>query len=346
MEVLSLTQPIKNKRTTIHDIADDTGFSIATVSRVVNGTNSFYSESTKAIIEESVRRLNYKPDMTARGLKFHRTYIIAYLVPQIDEFYTSIYNRMIDVASPKGYIILMLSSNNNQEKEKLNLTRVKEKRCDGLIIATGLQIDINDLKKTHGNIPIIVTETDHPYLDMANVFVNVDELCQRATQYLIDNGHKKIAFISAPLTFDTLKHRYEGYKKALNENHLQYDESIVFFDHELERADYNGSYELMKRILANCCFSALLVMSDWAAIAAIKAAKEMSLTIPQDLSIIGFDNLPFTNFSDPPLTTVYQNQELIGENSINIICDMINGMPGRTVRIEGQIMFRKSVSAV
>lgn len=333
-----------DKRTTISDIARETGFSTATVSRVINRTNTYYSEKTRKTIEDAIRRLNYKPDMMARGLKERRSYSIALLVPQIDEFYTGLYNRMNATAIPLGYTVILLSSQYSLTTEKHHIALIREKNYDGVIVATGLLDAGARVDELFPQTPVVMIESDRVGPNVSCVSANVDELCRQAAQHLIDNGHRQIAFISAPLRFETLEARYRGYRQALEQNGIPLDGSMVYFDDELERASYTGSYQLMRAILQRRNFSAMLVISDWAAFTAIKAAKEMSLRVPGDLSIIGFDNLPFTDFAEPPLTTVSQDRELFGETAMQLMLELIGGKPARRVVVDGSLVYRQSVT--
>jgi DNA-binding LacI/PurR family transcriptional regulator len=147
LEATNLSEPTRKRRTTITDIARDTGFSIATVSRIINKTNTYYSKKTMDFVEEAIKRLDYKPNMMARGLKNRRSYMIAYLVPKIDEFYTSIYNRIAEVAGSKGINVNILSSDYDPVKEKYHLSVIREKDYDGLIIGTGLLNSTEILEK-------------------------------------------------------------------------------------------------------------------------------------------------------------------------------------------------------
>lgn len=341
---MSINKREESARTTISDIARETGFSIATVSRVVNKTNVSYSEKTRKTIEEAIQRLNYKPDMIARSLKERRSYTVALLTPQIDEFYTGIFNSMNEIAIERNYSILWLSAQYNAEIEKRNIALIKDKNIDGVVIATGLIDTSKSIRALFGNLPVTLIEESQETEGFSRIYVDVENLCCDAIHYLAQNGHRKIAYVSAPLQFQTLRDRYRGYKRGLQECELKFDESLVFFDPELTRSDFEGSYQLMRNIVSHRRFTAMLVLSDWAAFAAIKAAKEMNIRIPEDLSIIGFDNLPFTNFSEPPLTTVSQDLKMLGQTAMEMILSLIDGNEPSVAQVNGKLVFRNSVS--
>jgi len=335
----------KNKRTTIADIARETGYSTATVSRVVNRTNEFYSDETRRKVEEAISRLQYKPDIIARCLKEQRSYGIALLTPQIDEFYTGLYSHMNQIALKKGYALTLLSSQCDERTEAYNLALIRERNYDGVVVATGFLGNEDRALGALAGFPVVMVEASLPRPDASRVYIDVSALCREATRHLLENGHRRIAYISAPLTFDTLRDRYQGYRQALGEAGIELDEGIVFFDRALTQTSYENSYRLMKRILKTRGFTAMLVISDWAAFTAIKAAKEMSMEVPRDLSIVGFDDLPFTNFSEPSLTTVSQDQEAIGEAAMQLMLERIEGKPIRSVELSGKVVYRNSVTA-
>jgi len=337
-----------SRRTTIKDIAKRSGYSIATVSRVINNKGQFYTENTKRKIMETVEELSYKPNLNAKGLKENKTYSIAFVVPQIDDFYLLIYNNIHEEAVKRGYSISILSSNYDPKLELINISLVREKEYDGVIIATGLlnSFKDEDIESIFGDIPIVMIEALSKSNKVASVCVNVEVLCYKAIKYLIDNGHRKIAYVSAPLRFQTLQQRYKGYLKALKDNHIPVDERRIIFNNELERANYQGSYNFMRKTIENGDFTAMMINSDWAAFTAIKAAKELGRRVPEDLSIIGFDNLSFTDFSEPPLTTVSQNPEQTGKSSIKLLFDLMRNEPVNNVIVEGSIVFRNSVSRI
>ena len=126
------------KKATIKDVARESGCSIATVSRVINGVNMYYSQETREKVEEAVRKLNYTPNLNAKGLKESRSFNIVYLVPQMDEYYVSILNVMQEIANQKGYSVFILSSNYSEEQEAKHIQHILEKQYDGVVIATGL----------------------------------------------------------------------------------------------------------------------------------------------------------------------------------------------------------------
>lgn len=335
----------ESRRVTIKDVARETGFSIATVSRVINGVNMYYSEETRRKVEEAVQKLNYTPNLNAKGLKESRTFNIAYMVPQIDDFYVEVYDAMQEVANEKGYTIVILSSNYKEEQERINVNHIREKQYDGVVISTGLMNKDYRLhmEQLFPGIPVVFCEGMKERQNIHTVKVDVEAVCKEATEYLLAEGHKKIAYVSAPCRFETLTYRFKGYQDALQGQGMQLEKELIFFEKGLEKTNYNNCYKVMKNIISKRTFTAMLVMSDWAAFCALKVANELGLKVPADLSIIGFDNLPFTEYSQPQLTTISQNSRWIGGKSIHMILNCLEGKKVKDVMRKGELVKRGSV---
>jgi len=167
-----------------------------------------------------------------------------------------------------------------------------------------------------------------------------------AVNHLIGLGHKRIAYVSAPCRFETLQARYNGYKRALSDSSIELDPDLTVFDKVLETAQLHDCRNLMDSILKNKDFTAMFVMSDWAAYTALHVARENGINIPEELSVISFDNMPFTEFTQPPLTTISQNSLDIGKTSIDLLFDLINGKPSGNITVTAELVLRKSTAPI
>ena len=338
----------KGRRVTIKDIAAHTGYSIATVSRVINGMSMYYSEGTREKIQKAIERFNYHPNLLAKGLKERRTFTIAYLVPQIDDFYSGIYNGMQSEAHARGYSIAIFSSDYHKRKEKANIAHILEKQYDGVIVATGL-LNENDNEKLADIFPgtaVVLLEGMEPCANVSRVCVDVEGVFGRAIDYLVGLGHRKIAYVSAPCSFDSLRYRYRGYVNALRAHGIEPDPSLIHFDPGLGLSRFDECYAVAQKVLRKPDFTAMLIMSDWAAFTAIRVVNEMGLKVPEDISIIGFDNLPFTEFSQPALTTISQNSDALAAHGIRLLLDRLNGRAAEDVCLGADLILRQSVAAV
>lgn len=334
-----------NGKVTLKDIARETGLSVATVSRVLNQGDRFYSDDTERIVKEAAKRLNYQTNLLAKGLKTGNSFSIAFLVPQLDDFYNHVLQGVFDYVKERGYSVSALSSDYNGDQEDLNIQHIIGRQYDGVVVVTGfLREERNEHPgKVFGNIPLVMADCEKGGEEIASVSLNVQEACMSAVEHLISFGHRRIAYFSAPPRFDTLKRRYQGYLDALEKHGITYDPSIVFFDEALERTDYDEFYRLMKRILQNRNYTALFSMSDYAAVAAIRVVSEQGQRIPEELSIIGFDNIPFTQFTLPPITTVSQNSYQVGRQSAELLINLIQGRRLKSRRLNCELIKRGTV---
>lgn len=332
------------KRVTIKDVARESGCSICTVSRVINGVGVYYSEETRKKVEDAVKKLHYVPNINAKGLKESRSYNIVYLVPQMDDYYVSILNVMQEYANTKGYSILILNSNYDEKQERLHIRHIVEQHYDGVMIATGLlnQDYADRIDEIFEGIPVVLLESSAKGVKIPTVVVDVEKACSQAVEYLISLGHKRIAYVSAPCRFPTLEHRFKGYADALKKNGIELDESIIFFEQGLEKTDHKQCYDTMVKILKKHDFTAMLVISDWAAAVSTHIMNEMGKSVPEDLSVIGFDNMQFTEYWKPQISTISQNSEKLGRMGIKLLFEVMKGKEVTDIYLEGKLILRQS----
>lgn len=336
------------KKATIRDVARESGCSIATVSRVINDVNMYYSQETRDKVMEAVQKLNYTPNLNAKGLKESRSFNIVYLVPQMDEYYVNILNVMQEIANGKGYSIFILNSNYSEEQEEKHIRHILEKQYDGVIIATGLLNTkySSKMDELFSGIPTVILEGTCTESKVPAVYVNVRQLCCQAVEKLIELGHKRIAYVSAPCIFQTLIERYYGYQDALKAHQIPLDESLVFFEEGLGKTDFKQCYSVMDRILQRKDITALLVNSDWAALVASSIIQEKGGRVPEDISIIGFDNVAFTEYVVPQISTISQGSQTVGKIGIMKLLDMIEGKEVTNTLVEGELIVRQSIGVV
>ena len=324
---------MERNHVTIKDVARESGCSVATVSRVLNNVNMYYSNETKERVEAAVRKLNYIPNMNAKGLKENRSRNIVYLVPHMDDYYVRILNVMQKIANENGYSQVVLNSDYSEEQELRHIKHILEMRYDGVIVATGFLNKIN-IEETFRGIPVVFLEHHDDEDSIPTVAVDVESLCTKAVEYLYQKGNKRIAFVSAPCMFKTLTDRYEGYKKGLSNCGLEFDQSLVYFDDLYMSTDFEECKVAMEQILKDHTFDSILIMSDWAAAAAQKLSQERG----ERLDVIGFDNLPFTEYLTPRLCTIDQNSTQIGEQGMKMMLAILGGEKPRNVYLEGELI--------
>jgi DNA-binding LacI/PurR family transcriptional regulator len=340
-----MNKDIQNKRATIKDIAKLTGFSIATVSRVINKKGLFYSKSTYGIIISAAESLNYYPDAIARGLKTSKTYNIAFLVPKTAEFYSEIFLGIQDTANLSGYSVAMYSSKFDAKQEKRNIEVILSNRLDGIIIATSLFECKNFENISKAGIPAVTIEKFLKNTEVPSITIKNREISKKAVEYLISLGHKKIGFISEPLSMGKIESRLRGYKDALNGAGINFDNSLVFIDECLAEEIFDVCYEYIKNIFSKKIdLSAIFASTDVIAIAAVKALSGLGYKIPEDISIIGFDGLEITKYTNPTLTTVIQPRYEMGKEAMQLLLKIINGQPVSNVDLKAELEIRNSTA--
>jgi DNA-binding LacI/PurR family transcriptional regulator len=302
------------KSTTLSDVAKTAGVTSMTVSRVIN-QNGYVSEETREKVLRAVKDLNYRRNGLARGLKRQRTDTIGLVLGDIANPYAAELARSIrDVTSQHGYNLFICVSEHSAKEDVAAFDALTEHQVDGIIVATRSN-RIGD-EHLHEMIErgVSVVCIGRDFFDQNSDSVIADALRGgfQATRHLIDLGHQKIAFIGATLGSGKNLKRFQGYLKALAENGLEIDERLITGNSEAndDAPGYSTEklgYEAMKRLLVLPSRpTAVFARNDFTAIGAINAIKENGLRIPEDISIVGFDDIPMASHTAPALTTVRQ----------------------------------------
>jgi len=313
------------KKTSIKDIAKQSGVAISTVSHVINNTK-FVSDKTRKKVMEAIESLHYRPNLIARGLRTKSTRNIGLLLPDISQpFFAQVVKGIEAVARLRNYTLIMGCTFYDIEEEKRQLNSMLDQNIDGIIFFCGYDT-YEHIRKVHdSNIPVVVLDREVGNKEIPSVSVDNFTAMENAVQYLYDLGHRKIGFITFP--FDnqtTIKRRYEGYCSALKKNGLIYNRDYVVIDDQIRLDELKGTYAVIKQKFQDKKIpTAIITLADFLAIGAIKALKEVGLSVPEDVSVMGFNDEIICAFSDPPLTTVKQFKKPMGETAANLLIDII-----------------------
>jgi len=316
---------VARKRTTSHDVAKLAGVSRTTVSFVLNDVRSAQiSDETRRRVLEAAKSLGYHPDASARSLATRQTRTIAIVLYQTpdrivgDAFLANVVRGLSEVARQRGFRLLLHPFERNDEDEYLSL--VLENRIDGLLLS-GPRSDDEQLLRLHQEgFPIVLMgqlhNTDIPFVDVDNA-----SAAELAVDHLIGLGHKRIALITnAPPSYTASADRHDGYRRALLKAGLEYDESLV--RHGNFRA-YSG-YQAMEDLLSlTIPVTATFVASDEVAAGALAALHQHKTRVPEDMAIVGFDDIPLASYLNPPLTTVRLPAYELGLQSARMLIDRI-----------------------
>jgi len=334
---------------TIYDIAKRANVSHMTVSRVLNSPH-LVSEKTREKILKTAKEMGYKPNLIARSMRTKKTNYIGLILPDIiNPFFPEIVRGASDSASKLGYNIILVNTDNDYAKEQASLEMLFNRGVDGVIhcgIAGGKKDKAFIEEINENKLPCILIDRYIPDLDTPYVISNNFELAYEATEYLIKLGHKNIGVISSPLKIKIHKDRLMGYKQALEDNNLVFDESLVVEGEE----NIESGAELAKQLLADPKkkISAIFTMCDFLAFGVYKYCKANKIPIPDGLSIISIDDIYASSLLEPPLTTMAQKKYEMGFNAAKILIDAINNkkMPQKKMILKAKLVKRESCKKI
>lgn len=309
------------KRATLKDVAEYAGVSKATVSYILNGADKTISPATRKKVEKAVKELNYIPNLGAQSLISKCSHLIGVVIPQTEpgstlmfknSFYSEILSAIEYRARQSGYHIIISATDVNETYMKL----VMERNLDGVIVI-GMYPDnfYEQFKKIE--VPVVLIDSYCKDKYFHNIRID-DELAEyEATKYIIGHGHKKIALVSGARHEDgVVMKRACGYRRALEEAGLQYDESNIFET----MVDYDGGVAAADMIVnSKSEITAIVTTADALAIGLMKGFSSKGISVPNDYSIIGFDDLDISRYLPVGLTTVKQDISLKGEQAVEIL---------------------------
>ncbi|WP_216827761.1 LacI family DNA-binding transcriptional regulator [Alkalihalobacterium elongatum] len=326
---------------TIKDVAQKANVSIATVSRILNNQLG-YSEKTKERVLKVIEELGFRPNAIARGLVSRRTKTIGVLLPNVTSSFASKLLKGIEKSAHENdYSMIVCNTDHSGSRTLDYLNILGEKKVDGLIFSS------QEIKEeyyetiTRLGIPVILISSMSYRFPLPYVKVDDRQAAYHATSYLIKNGHEKIAMISGDDDL-TGKPRMEGYKQAMEDHELPLNEKLIVYG----GFDFESGKKCMKQLLPlKNEFTAVFSASDDMAVGAMSAAYENNLKVPDDFSIIGFDNTLVAEMAIPPLTTVAQPLWEMGKMAIEKVIEMIESEGHHTSSsiMNFQIIERKSV---
>ncbi|MFC4410635.1 LacI family DNA-binding transcriptional regulator [Chungangia koreensis] len=302
---------------TIKDIAKKAGVSITTVSRVLNRKEEGMSAQTREKVLRVIEELEYQPNRLARGLVTKQSKLIGLIVPTISNpFFPELCRGAEDEANKYGYSLVICNSDASAEKEERYIKILKEQQVDGIILSSQSGLSSASLDRHSKNLHYVLLDRMERE-KVPGVFLENEEGGYLAGQHLIQLGHKKMACITGPESIKNSRDRLKGFKRALKEVGLE-PTIIREGDFSLE-----SGYSHAKEILENENVSAIFTCNDLMACGVYRAAHEMGVGIPQDISVIGFDDIPLISALIPKLTTIRQDTYMMGRKSAELLIQQI-----------------------
>lgn len=332
---------------TIKDLAKKTGLGLGTISKYLNGGN--LREENRVAIEAAIEELGFTVNEFARGLKTSRSRTIGVIIPELSNlFITSIITVVEDILRKSGYAVIICDCRTDTEEEKEAVRFLLQKRVDGIINMPVNQDGSHLVPALEKEIPVVlldrmVTQSQNG-LD-AVLVDNASASC-KATQALIQAGHKNIGILLGPKDIYTSSQRLQGYRKALEQNSLPFQPKYCAF------SDYTvqGGYESMKHLISLSGLTSVFVTNYEMTLGAIISLNELSVAIPQQISIIGFDNLHLAKAIQPQLTIVTQPVEEIGTHTAEILLQRLapegKNTPSRLVTLSAKLVPGGSVAKI
>lgn len=301
---------------TIKDVAKLANVSTTTVSHVINETR-YVDPETKARVQAILEELGYQPNILARSLRSGVTKMLGLIVPDASNlFFAEIARKIEDIGFNHGYSVVLCNSDNDPTKQTSYVNTLIERKVDGVIIISSGDTP-DDLNRLVANrIPVVVADRDVS-LQMGDVvLIDNEKGGYDATAHLVSLGHKRIACISGPNDLTPSRQRVDGYLRCLKENGIKADKGLI----EMGRFDFLSGKQSMARLLAlEERPSATFVANDMMAIGAMAAAYEAGIAVPEELSIIGFDDIGLASVSTPALTTMAQPIDGLAEEATRLL---------------------------
>ena len=336
----------------IKTVAEQAHVSIATVSRVLNGTKHVSPDVEKRVLE-AIQLLNYHPNAPARNLRQQRTLSVGILLPRLNDFYFSNLAYVLEqTLSAEDYRPMFCSTENDEAKEAATVHNLIGHRVDAVILVPSVPVhkSVESVKRLlERNIPVVLVDRGMPEFAVSQVLSNNDQGAYDVTAYLLDLGHRHIGIINSGA--DGAKHagepgheRLKGIERAMIDHRVPFDKSLIILD-KLDNVEmgYHGTIKLLRQAPQ---VTAIFALTDAIAVGALRAASELGLRVPQDLSVAGFDDLLLASHVIPRLTTVAQSVEKIGQKATELLLRQIQNpdLPPETTTLDTKLVIRKSTA--
>ena len=334
-----MTEERSEDMATIQEVAQKAKVSVATVSRYLNNPD-IVAKATRLRVEEAIQDLNYEPSILGRNLRKSESKLLIVLIPSISNpFYTEIINGIEDTAIEQGYNILLCQTDSNPKREAIYFNLIKNQLADG-IITMDPAVDRRNLTEISSAYPLVqCSEYDEEGI-ISYVTIDNELAAYHAVKHLIKIGHQKIAMINSNEKFLYARERKQGYERALKESGLSIYPEWVYTTENLE---FDSGRQAMKKLLnRDIRPTAVFTVSDILAIGALKEINATGLHVPEDIAVIGFDKINFSNMTYPTLTTIAQPMYQMGSMSAQMLINKISGKRTDSIILDHELVIRES----
>ena len=325
---------VLEKKTTITDVAKMANVSISTVSHVLNNTATI-SMPTKRKVWDSIEKLNYKTNALARGLRRSQTKVIGLIVPDIrNEFYAACASGVLQTADQEHYTVFLCDCCYDIEREQRSLDTLIEQRVDGLIFFGGSGDDELIHMAKRSGIPVVLG--DRKMTGFGSVSFDNFNSMRNVVNRLYAKGKRKFCYVTEPIEMENLKERFVGFQKGLKDCGVQLDQKMVLIDKCLQKEKTITAENVLCSYLdnpENQVPDVILTSSDIIAIGVLSALHKKGYRIPEDIGVVGFDNIQYSANTYPPLTTVAQDMFCMGQQTFLMLLKLIRGERQKKLQI-------------
>lgn len=328
-----------NPRPTIRDVARHAGVSHQTVSRVINGSEDVLPE-TRALVEAAIEEMGYRPSAIARSMARGSTHTLAIISPNLTDYtFASVIEGAEVEARQHGYFVMSSSASDPESFRALVDELVGHGRVDGLIVINPYADE--RYKLIPRDFPLVFVGARSHDENICSISLDDESVAYEATRHLISLGHTQIALVTGPMTEDCSQDRTKGYRRALSEAGLPFNESFVF---EGDWSASSGQAALVALLEQGTTPTAVFAQNDRMAMGVLRAARDANLQVPGQLSVIGVDDMPLSSYFDPPLTTMRQDMPQIGQEAIRMLMSIIQkkNVDLQGIKFPAQLVIRQS----
>jgi LacI family transcriptional regulator len=331
-------------RVTIKDIALKAGLSVSTVSLVLNNKPSRLSQKTKKKVLQIAKEMSYTPNLIAVSLKSMRTKTIGLIVPDIrNDFYSTLAKGLEDICMDNAWNVILCNSNARHERELEYIEILYSKGVEGIVLAMTSPESVEGVKSSveiSKNIPLVLLDLSLVNSKINAVTMNHEKGGYMATHYLLTQGHRKIGCITGPQYLEGSYSRLSGYKRALSEYNIDVDKSLICTGDYTYDSGTRAVETLLKKDI-----TAIFAFNDMMAYGVFNGLSNHGISVPDDISVIGYDDILFSKFVRPQLTTIHQPIYEMGRRAGEILVGITNGdlIPPVISEFEPHLVLRQSV---
>ncbi|MGI8908965.1 MAG: LacI family DNA-binding transcriptional regulator [Rubrobacteraceae bacterium] len=325
------------------DVAERAGVSASTVSHVMNGTRKV-SDGAREGVLSAIEELGYRPNLLAKGLKTRRTFTVGLLISDIQNpFFTSVVRGVEDVALSRGYHLFLCNTDEDPSREDEYITELANKGVDGLIVASSAPRHNHASRLRAENVPFVFMDREVEGVDADAIRVDNRLGMRLIAEHLTELGHERIAMISGPLDRASGHERYRGLKDALAEPGPGLDDALVRFGDFRTSSGQEGARELLSLTPPP---TALVTANNQMTLGALLEIRDLGLRIPEDVSVVGFDDAEWASLVSPPLTTLAQPTYELGVRAMRLLLKRIEDPDGDMERLllEPELVVRESTA--